>query len=400
MARERPGRRTQRESTLEHMPHDPLIVFVGPGLTSFEQLAAIAQKRGVSTAWIGYPYSWLRRIRSKAFVARVASAEHAEDLADEIEGMESSRIVDVQASEYVLADAVWAARRAGVAAPVLKDLERRLLLSDKLTMSHWLETNRVRVPAALDANLHEAGEAARVLGLPMVVKGRMGNGGSSVRIVESPGEADDAVRTVSTNGGAMYEQFVDGETVSYSASYSSEGRILHDAVYRTERIGRKRIGPPDRVVTLPGGEVETVGRRIVHAVGGAGLVNVNLIKDASGRLWVHDVNLRPWGTFLALRHAGVDFATDYLHVLGLAGFRPEPSEVAIGRACDVFPDAALAMGQKRALVGLARLLHDVPAYLSWTGFGYVSAEIARASAVALRDRFNGRDSVQATVGSE
>ena len=369
------------------MTDDQLIVFVGPGLTSFEQLAAVARKRGVATAWIGYPYSRLRRIRSRAFVPWVGSAVDTEGLVRELKRLCVDRIVDIQASEYVLRDVVTAARQAAVPVGVLEDLERRFRLSDKLVMSRLLAARGVTVPATLDASQHRAEEAADLLGLPMIVKGRIGNGGSDVRIVESQIEATHAAQALSVHSGSFYEQFITGETVSYSASYLAGDRI-HDAVYRTERIGPSRIGPPDRIFTLSADHELAVGREVVNAIGGSGLVNVNLIRDSSGRTWVHDVNLRPWGTLLALREAGVDFATDYLHILGLSAVDSGSSSVVVGRTCDVFPSAAIAEGKTSIAAGLTKLFHDVPGYVSSAGLGYVSAEIARVLAITVRDHLH------------
>jgi biotin carboxylase len=361
-------------------------VFVGPGLTSFEQLAAGAGRRGVATAWVGYPYPWLRRVRAHAFVPRVASASDVQGLTTQLRRLGSHRIVDIQASEYVLTDVVAAARAAGVTDALLAELERRLRLSDKLVMSRRLAQRGVLVPPALDAIAHPAQEAVERLGTPLVVKGRVGNGGSSVRIVGSAAEAAAAALEVGVQGGAFYEQYVEGETVSYSASYLADGRVLHDAVYVTERISARRTGPPDRIRTVAEPAVAAAGRRVVGALGGAGLVNVNLITDAAGRAWVHDVNLRPWGTLLALREAGVDFAADYLHVLGLAGRDPDAAEVVVGRTCDVFPSAALAVAEAHPVTGFTFFAGQLPRYAAWAGLGYVVAELARTAAVVGRDR--------------
>jgi len=125
-------------------------------------------------------------------------------------------------------------------------------------------------------------------------------------------------------------------------------------------------------------------------LGGSGLVNVNLIKDAGGQAFVHDVNLRPWGTLMALRGAGVDFTHDYLAVLGLATASSADGALAIGGQFDVFPTAALGIAETDLLAALALLLVQSRQYADWTGMRYVVAESARFLAITARRIAPGR----------
>jgi hypothetical protein len=367
-----------------------VIVFVGPGLTSFEQLAACTGRLGVDTAWIGYPYSRVRRWRTRLFVPHVSTAHDPRSLATELRRLGPDRIIDIQASEYVLADVVMAAREAPVAAPVLEALERRLALSDKLVMSGLLSECGVPVPHAIDGALVSADEAAARLGLPLVVKGRVANGGSSVRIVSSAAEAATAMQAVQGYGGGIYEAHLAGESLSYGASFGPDGQVMHEAAYLTRRLGHQERLPPDRIVIVNDPATLASGRAVVAALGGSGLVNVNLIKDAGGQAFVHDVNLRPWGTLMALRGAGVDFTHDYLAVLGLATASSADGALAIGGQFDVFPTAALGIAETDLLAALALLLVQSRQYADWTGMRYVVAESARFLAITARRIAPGR----------
>lgn len=362
-------------------------MFVGPGLTSFEQLAAGARRRGLATAWVDYPGSarW-RRLRTRAFVPRVLSADGDVALAAQLRRLGVERIVDVHASEYVLHDVVSAAHDAGLPAPLLADLDRRLLLTDKLVMSRLLDREGVAVPTALDAREHDAAEAVARLGLPLMVKGRVGNGGSAVLLARSEAEATQAEARVRPHGGALFERYVDGEPVSYSAVYDGSG-VLREAVYLTERLHPEQLGPPDRIRLLPGEAERRVGRRVVSSLGGSGLVNVNLLTDRDGRCWVHDVNLRPWGTLWALHEAGIDFTEPYFALRGLLPAAPAtPVATSSGGTFAVFPAAAIGVAESDALGGLLTFLSQVPDYWRWTGGGYLLAELARATAQVGRAR--------------
>jgi hypothetical protein len=117
---------------------------------------------------------------------------------------------------------------------------------------------------------------------------------------------------------------------------------------------------------------------------------MNLIEDDQGQGWVHDINLRPWGTVVALRRAGVDFADDYvrIHSGDLTG--ESGNVVRPGEQVDVFPSAVLGRATTSipaAFVLWARLL---PRYLRWTGLGYVLAESVRSALIIVRDRWRAR----------
>jgi hypothetical protein len=366
------------------------VVFVGPLLACFEQLASAARRRGVRTVWIGYPYSRLRRVRARMFVNRVSSAYDVDSLAAELRRVGATSISDIQASEYVLAHTVAAAARAGVRPELQAELERRLHLGDKLVMSHALTGAGVRVPRALDASVMTPEQAAAELGLPLVVKGRLANGGVTVHIVDSVPEVARAREDVAEFGGAMYEEFVIGRTISYVASYGCGGQVLHDGVYLTSRVGHDEVAPPDHVTTLDRPTHRATGRMVLALIGGSGLVNMNMIEDDEGHGWVHDINMRPWGTVVALRGAGVDFADYYVrihsgHLTGGCG-----GILRAGEEIDVFPSAVLGTATRSlpsALVLWARLL---PRYLRWTGLGYVLAESGRSFAIICRDRLRAR----------
>jgi hypothetical protein len=367
-------------------PHTRLLVFVGPGMVSFEQLASAAARKGVRTAWVGYPSSWLGRARMRLFVPSVRRARDVRELAHRFRQLGPDHIADIQTTEYYLADVLDAAREAEVSDVIVRDLERRQRLADKLFMAHTLGSNGVRAPATLDASVVDADTAVRRLGLPLMVKGRVSSGGTGVRMARSVAEAERAVREVSSYGGALYEEFVTGESLSYSAAYDEHGRIVDDVAYSTARVGRDRTGPPDRIVTVDDPCVLAIGRRIVGLVGGHGLLNINLIRDPEGTYWVHDVNLRPWGTLFALRAAGIDFTHDYLVIRDCATPLAMPSALALGEQFDVFPSAAVGLAETQLLAAGVLFALEVRRYLPWTGLGYVVGETLRSVLTVARRR--------------
>ena len=188
-------------------------------------------------------------------------------------------------------------------------------------------------------------------------------------------------------GGVMYEEHIVGRTTSYAASYAAGGLVHHDGVYRTDRIGHDDIAPPDQVHTIVNPEHLATGRAVLAAIGGSGLLNLNLLEDDSGRGWVHDLNLRPWGTVIALREAGVDFADDYLRIHRGLGPRREDGSLPAGVEAQIFPSAVLGAANRSLLAALRLYLRLAPRYRRWTSLGYLVAETARSAGIVVRDRF-------------
>jgi hypothetical protein len=366
------------------------VVFVGPLLACFEQLACAARRNGVRTVWIGYPYSRVCRLRARMFVNQVLTAYDVDSLAAALRTIGPDSITDIQASEQVLSHTVAAAARARVDPELQVELERRLHLGDKLVMSLTLAAAGVRVPRALDASNLTATQAVTELGLPMVVKGRLANSGATVHIVHSVAEATRASAAVARYGGPMYEQFVPGRTLSYVASYSGGGHVLHEGVYLSSRVGHDEVAPPDHVVTLDRPLHRATGRTVLGLVGGSGLVNMNLIEDDQGQGWVHDVNMRPWGTVVALRRAGVDFADDYVRIHSGRLTDAPGGLLPPGEEVDVFPSAVLGTAQHSLPAAFLLWVRLLPRYLRWTGPGYVLAESVRSAVIIVRDRWRSR----------
>jgi hypothetical protein len=355
-------------------------------MVSFEQLASAAARKGVRTAWIGYPSSWWGRARMRLFVRSVLPARDVTELARRFRQLGPEVIADIQTTEYYLADVLAAARKAAVAEAIVRDIDRRQRLADKLFMANTLSANGVRVPVVLDAACVHPADAVGRLGLPLVVKGRVASGGTGVRIARSVADVVHAVQEVSTYGGAMYEEYVAGTSLSYSAAYDEEGHILDDVAYSTTRVGGNLVGPPDRIVAVQDPQVLSIGRRVVEVVGGNGLLNVNLIRHPNGTYMVHDVNLRPWGTLFALRAAGIDFTHDYLVIRKCAAPLTVPSVLALGEQFDVFPAAAIGMAETQLLAAGLLFALQVRRYLPWTGVGYVVGETLRSLLTVVRRR--------------
>ena len=129
-----------------------------------------------------------------------------------------------------------------------------------------------------------------------------------------------------------------------------------------------------RVIDDPG--LEETGRAVAEALGISGFMNVNLIRDVDGREWIHDVNPRVFGSFMAFRRVGVDFQRAYLNWLFDAS-RRGAFLATDDSSITVFPAAyreELQVGRPGAIAGFLRVAYP---YVRWAGLRYVAYELGR-----------------------
>ena len=359
-----------------------MVVFVGPGLDCMEHVAATLGERGVATAWIGYPYSWPVRLRVRLFTDAVRSATSPRELADAIASLGAHRVVDVISSETTMAataEAVRMLQREGTLADeVAADVTTRAEWVDKLVAVERLNAAGVLVSEQLRAEEVSAAEAVAKLGLPLVVKGRNGFAGSTVRVVKSEAAARRAAEKFAKDGGAYYERMVPGVEHAWVCSYGPDGKVQQEGAYRSFKAPDDPNGPPlfNRPVDLPA--LSDSGRRTVAELGGRGLLNLDFIVDDAGRAWLLDVNLRPWNSTVALRAAGVDFVAGYLYALGLGPAPQEPLKLPVGGEVRVFPREAAEGVLRKPVSGSRALATQARQWLPWTSPGYIAAAVLRS----------------------
>jgi hypothetical protein len=281
-------------------------------------------------------------------------------------------VVDMQCTETTLAAAYEGAKR-GLSGSALARLGWRLDHVDKYEMSRKLAASGVSVPRAAPGSTPVA-EALRIVGCPLVVKGRAGSGGDHVALVSSPVEAEDAVNRLGGPDATYFEEFIVGENVQY-ASCRSGGQVSAEVTFVTRRLGSTSLGPAIGVETVDDAEMAGLGRSALAAVGGDGLANVEALRRADGRTYVIDVNLRVWGSAATFSAAAIDFADAYAASLG----RPTATEITqvkttrtVEHNLDVFPDAAAALAYSGSyLAALVSFAQGTRRYLRSLGPRYL-----------------------------
>jgi hypothetical protein len=247
----------------------------------------------------------------------------------------------------------WASRIT----PAAAGWQRRLL-RDKYALSEHLAALGVDVPRHRRLSLDASPAAlARELGLPLVVKGATGAGGTRVRIVETVAELARAMQRASSIGGAWgVQEFVDGPTLLFGGVFH-DGRPLR--IFAGEKLEQypRRTGPAIRMRSLADPALLELGTRILGELRWTGFASADFIRRSDGRYSFLEVNPRLWGSAGAARSAGVDLFTPFAAML--AGELPAP-DLAFATQQDVriFPRYLLSPAYWRP-TGIMRALRDL-----------------------------------------
>jgi D-alanine-D-alanine ligase-like ATP-grasp enzyme len=278
--------------------------------------------------------------------------------------------IDIQATE-TLASVIYGFA-AGLQTPHRTHRwATRLTITDKVAISSTLATEHILVPPTLLAADATPAHAVATLGLPIVLKERVGYGGTGVHIAETLPELEQLLATASEQD-RFYETYVAGDAISYGA-LATEAGITAASTYAI--LSRANpMAPADSVEGLDLPEVDAIGQAVVDATGMLGLFNLNLIRDNTGKFWLHDVNPRAFGSLVACSEMGANFGTSYLNWL-----RGETQLPAHSR-----PDGGILAVFPSVLRRPRKGVYTLPSLAGWmwrqfrtAGAGYLAVELIR-----------------------
>jgi ATP-grasp domain len=303
---------------------------------------------------------------------QLGSAEELERLPEILEG---ESVIDVQVVES-MAVATFGALASMSGSPHHATWARRRAAVDKLYVSDVLHRRGLHTPETVPAYLTSAEYVADVLGLPVVHKPRHGSGGNDVSIVPA---MKDLRAILAGEGGTeeyFFERFVEGDPLQF-AGIISHGRALLTATYRT--VDRRQAnGPASIIRCIEDLQLEETGELVARTLGIDGMLNINVIRDAEGVDWVHDVNPRVWGSWLAFRSASLNFCDAYVDYLRGTPPHELHRRAAPGSELTVFP-AAVESSSISGANGFALLpfAKGVWPCLRWLGPKYAAYESVR-----------------------
>ena len=177
---------------------------------------------------------------------------------------------------------------------------------DKRRVSALVGAAGVVVPEERDVGIASSDAELAALGMPVVVKGIRGRGGSATRIVASCAEARAAVNALARRRiPAFLQRHVRG------ATYLAGGVFSAGAPLRWY-TGVKRVqfpsgtGPAAVIESVRDDALDDAARRAFAAARSSGLASADFIRDSDGRYCFLELNPRPWGSLSAAADAGVD----------------------------------------------------------------------------------------------
>ncbi len=366
----------------------PSVLFVDDShWAAFTQLSPLLRRKGVRTIRITTEVRVASRLVSSLLFDRHAVVGTGRLVQTLEEVLRSENVVDVQFVEALsgrVSDAL-----GFMASGIVDEVERRLASMDKISLSRRLDASGIRVPAIAPMADVSPETAARTLGFPVVLKGRVGSSGDQIWIVHDLR----ALHRVAAIAGEhperyFYEQYVGGDKYNYAAAVGQAG-IEQELSYRVS-AWRQPTGSASQVETVSDGQLAALGRRALEVVGCTGLVNMDVIRDPQGVDWLIDVNARAFGGAASFLCAGLDVSEGYLRAIDQSQSPPARRSPPAGVSVRIFPTClgdVIASGNM--LGAAAAYLAESKRYLRWLGLRYWLVEaLVTAYAVAGAAREN------------
>ena len=199
---------------------------------------------------------------------------------------------------------------------------QRDLFRDKEKISAFVRERGVPVPASRHVTSDDdAHDAIRTLGLPVVVKGVSGRGGSTTWITGSEGEAMRALRRARDVGVAcFFQRYIRGATHLVGGVFDRGRPVRLYAGDKREQYP-PRTGPAIRIRSTDDPLLRDTALTLFRVAEVSGIASADFIRDddgiegAAGRFLFLELNPRPWGSIVAAAESGVDLFSPLVQLL-------------------------------------------------------------------------------------
>ncbi|HWB35659.1 MAG TPA: hypothetical protein VHA75_06510 [Rugosimonospora sp.] len=263
----------------------PAVIFVDHAIWwgTFAQLAAVVRRRGARAVRVTTARgTWYNRLVDRLLFSRAIYLDGSADLGNVARLVADENVIDMQCTEYVCGFLAHG-DAAALPAPIGPSLVTRGLLLDKFTVGELGTARGVRTPPKLAADKVSVAEAVAAMGLPLVVKARVGASGDLVRIARTAEDVERAVAEMSPNPADLFfEQMITGKDVDYSVIVGPEGVVL-DVVTRTVAAPPGSTTPPTQIEIVDAPDLVELGRLAVEKLGFTGIAHMDTVEDAEGR---------------------------------------------------------------------------------------------------------------------
>ena len=347
---------------------------------SFHQVAALIRRNGIpsiriTTATAGR----LERLVQSLLYARCYYLPDIQELEHLPELLEPFTVAQVFLTEPMmvgLPDDLYDSLPAAVA----DDVRRRVTYSDKSRAASFAAALGIETPQQLAACAVTPTDAAEQLGLPLVVKTKLGASGAGVVIARTIGDIESAVARLDLGGDCFFERYVAGQIVSYAGAVF-QGQIVQDMTHQAVKLPTDPTCAPLAFEVVNDEVLLSVGRALCQALNLSGPINIQSIRDAAGKHWLIDLNLRPYGPMLSFEQDKVDTAAAFLYATAISSACPRQRTAVPGTRVEAFPYDAenlIRGGQPWRAVGLYLLRSS--AFWRILGANYVLYVLLAAAA--------------------
>jgi carbamoyl-phosphate synthase large subunit len=191
--------------------------------------------------------------------------------------------------------------KAGVV-PIVPDLPASMVAFDKLETYRFLSDLEIAAPLTTDS-MAEAEQwlGAEQLSFPLVVKPRFGFGSANTFIARNAEELGVFYRYAP---GMIIQRFMDAEALNVDGLGDLSAKPVCVVPWRKLL---SRMGETERSVTIECPALVALAEELIEKVGIIGPFDGDFFRDASGKLWVLELNLRFGGGYPVSHLAGADF---------------------------------------------------------------------------------------------
>lgn len=186
--------------------------------------------------------------------------------------------------------------------PVIPEHAASSIAFDKQETWRFLTALGIAVPRTTES-LSQAKTwlESGALEFPLVVKPRYGFGSANTFIARNVAELEVFYRYAPD---MIIQQFMDAEALNVDGLGDIEARPVTVVPWRKLL---SRMGETERSVTIECPELVELAEELIRAVGVIGPFDADFFRDAEGRLWVLELNLRFGGGYPVSHLAGADF---------------------------------------------------------------------------------------------
>ena len=187
------------------------------------------------------------------------------------------------------------------------DAATRRLLRSKRCVSAAMSGAGVAVPAEADASTEASVRAGvRTLGLPVVVKGAVGRGGSATVIARDAEQAWLAAsRMLERSNPPFLQEWVRGNTWLVGGVFDHGSPIRLFGAKKTAQFPAD-TGPAAELLSSSEPQLLDAAIKAFKTMRVTGVASADFIQHPDGRFLFLELNPRPWGSMAAAAQAGVD----------------------------------------------------------------------------------------------